>query len=410
MFDISKLPKPDLIKDYDLAKKIREYINKVKEKLPEWDAANADPMTKVLKALAEMDVLRIQHTNETARRLLLAFAGGSDLDNIRPDIERMHGSNPIAKLKITYRNPESVSGIIQAGTEFRGDYTPPNSETIIGYFKARTYLEYEITPETDGTQIIEAEIYEGGGESVNDIKINRLLIASPVIESVGIDSIIEAGSGETESDERYRQRILLAPTSNMGGKRAYQYYAMSADLNIKEVYIETTAPGCLTIWVLPTLDTWSMEEADIADRRNLLLSEVTEACSGENNRPCADIVTVEIGKSFDGAAGNVFRYGLEITPHLLPGASQEVLIQVEEKAKAAVKELYSFGRDITKNIIAGMCYVPGITGLDITITDLSVHAGYEITHSVNLKNEAAYCLESDIVINQPVIDGGLTDV
>ena len=153
-----------------------------------------------------------------------------------------------------------------------------------------------------------------------------------------------------------------------------------------------------------------MEEADIADRRNLLLSEVTEACSGENNRPCADMVTVEIGKSFDGAAGNVFRYGLEITPHLLPGASQEVLKQVEEKAKAAVKELYSFGRDITKNIIAGMCYVQGITGLDITITDLSVHVGYEITHSVNLKNEAAYCLESDIVINQPVIDGGLTDV
>ena len=407
MFDLSKLRKPDLLQDYNLQDKINDYITKVKEALPDWSAAAADPMTKVLKALAAMDCLRVQRTNETARRLLVAFAEGADLDNLRPDIERMHGGNPIAKLKITYRNPESVSGIIPVGTEFRGD-----QETTIGYFKARTYLEYEIEPDPDNqnTQIIEAVIYEGGSESVDDIKIDRLLIASPVIESVETDEIEDAGSDEIESDERYRQRILLAPTSNMGGRRAYQYYAMSADLNIKEVYIETTAPGCLTIWVLPTLDTWELSDSAKSDRRELLHTEVTEACSGDNNCPCADIVTVEIGDDRSdpglGVIGNVIRYKLTITPHLLPGTSQDVITNVKIKAAAAVKELYGFGRDISKNIISGMCYVHGISGFEITIEQVGDDGGV-VDHIACGKSEAAYCFENDIVINQPVFDGGI---
>ena len=401
MFDISKLPKPDLIKDYDLAKKTREYINKVKEKVPEWDAANADPMTKVLKALAEMDVLRIQHTNETARKLLLAFAKSADLDNIRPDIERMRGSNPIAKLKITYRNPDSVSGIIQAGTEFRGDKGSGEDATV-GYFKAKTYFEYTITPETDGTQIIEAEIYEGGSESVNDIKINRLLIASPVIESVEIDSIIEVGSDDTESDERYKQRILLAPTSNMGGKRSYMFYAMSADLRIKEVYIETTAPGCLTIHLLPTIET--LKSSEYHDEAQNIKQHVEDALSDDNNRPCADIVDVRI----DGIDGvyNIASYSLSIDIHLLPGASQKVIEEVKEKAASAVRELYSFGRDITKNIIAGMCWVEGVSGFDITIK----RNGITVEDIRMNRTEAAVCFEEDITVNHVAVDGGLTDV
>ena len=411
MFDLSKLRKPDLLKDYDLSTKINDYITKAKEALPEWSAAAADPMTKILKALAAMDCLRVQRTNETARRLLVAFAEGADLDNLRPDIERMRGSNPIAKLKITYRNPDSVSGIIQAGTEFRGDYTDPETEGItVGYFKAKTYLEYEIEPDPDNhTQIIEAVIYEGGGENTDKIKIDRLLIASPIIEKVEIDEIEAAGADEIESDERYRQRILLAPTSNMGGKRAYQYYAMSADLRIQEVYIETTAPGCLTIWVLPNLDTWKLNESEKSARIAELETEVTAACSDENNCPCADIVTVEIGNDCTDPGegiGNVIRYKLNIKPHLLPGTSQEVLIDVKEKAKAAVKELYGFGRDISKNIISGMCYVHGISGFEITIEQVGEDGG-EVDHIACGKSEAAYCFEDDIVINAHVFDGGI---
>lgn len=408
MFDISKLRKPDLFKDYILQDKSNEYISKVKEALQgEWDAANADPMTKTLKALAAMDCLRVQRTNETARRLLVAFAKGADLDNIRPDIERMQGGNPIAKLKITYRNPESVNGIIPAGTEFRGDYTDKDTnETVIGYFKAKTYLEYEINPDPDeNTQIIEAVIYEGGGESVDNMKIDRLLIASPVIEKVEIDEIEDVGTDEMESDERYRQRILLAPTSNMGGRRAYQYYAMSADLNIQEVFIETTAPGCLTIWVLPNLKTWELSDSAKSERRDLLYSEVTEACSGSNNCPCADVVTVKIGDDRAGI-GNITRYKLTITPHLLPGTSQDILLDVEEKTKTTVKELYGFGRDISKNIISGMCYMHGITGFDITIEQVGEDGG-AVDYIACGKREAAYCFDSDIVINQPVFDGGI---
>ena len=401
MFNISQLPKPDLIKDYDLSKKIREYINKVKEKLPEWNAANADPITKVLKALAEMDVLRIQHTNETARRLLVAFAEGSDLDNIRPDIERMHGSNPIAKLKITFRNPESVSGIIPVGTEFRGDKGSGENATV-GFFKAKTYFEHTITPETDGTQIVEAEIYEGGSESIDEIKINRLLIASPVIESVEIDSIIEVGSDEIESDERYRQRILLAPTSNMGGKRSYMFYAMSADPRIKEVYIETTAPGCLAIHLLPTIKT--LKSSDYLTEAANIKQHVEEALADENNRPCADIVDVYIDDRTNETS--IVSYSLFIDIHLLPGASQKVIDEVKEKAASAVRELYSFGRDITKNIIAGMCWVEGVSGFDITIK----RSGITVEDIRMNRTEAAVCFEEDIRVNHVAVDGGLTDV
>lgn len=402
MFDLSKLRKPDLLKDYDLSTKINDYITKAKEALPEWSAAAADPMTKILKALAAMDCLRVQRTNETARRLLVAFAEGADLDNLRPDIERMRGGNVIAEVELTLRN--GASGILPAGTEFRGGDE--------GEFKARTFENYDIVPENpeQNKMKIKVEIYEPAGADANndEVEINRTAIISTVIESVEQKSKLDIAT-DAESDERYKERILLAPTSNMGGKRAYQYYAMSADNRIQEVYVETTAPGCLTIWVLPDLPTWALNESDKSALRSLLQSEVERACSGDNNRPCADIVTVEIGDDCSDPGigiGNVIRYKLNIKPHLLPGTSQEVLIDVKEKAKAAVKELYGFGRDISKNIISGMCYVHGISGFEITIEQVGEDGG-EVDHIACGKSEAAYCFEDDIVINAHVFDGGI---
>ena len=219
MFDISKLPKPDLIKDYDLKETIERYIDAVKAKLAEsgfeWDAANADPMTKVIKALAAMDVLRSQRTNETARKLLLAFAEGADLDNIRPDIERLPGGNTTADLEITFR--EGAAGILPKGTEFRGGND--------GEYRARTFEDYEIAPdETTHKQRVIVEIYNPAGAAGNDnnVNIDRTLTAVPAIEAVTMTDNHATGS-DPESDERYHNGSYRN-NDRLRGKRYIRFH------------------------------------------------------------------------------------------------------------------------------------------------------------------------------------------
>lgn len=373
MFDISKLPKPDLIIEHTLEEKIETLKAAVQEELPEWSAVDSDPMMKVLKAVAMKDCLREQRINDTARRLLVAFARGNDLDNIRPDIQRLPGGNATCKVKLTIG--QGSSGVIPSGLELRDD---------TGELKAKTFQDYTV-PETDTASgdyelTVEAQVYEPAGAEGNGIsgKFNNLLIASAIIDSVS-QSSASTGGTDPESDERYIQRILLAPTANMGGRRSYEYLVLSADANIKDVKIRFIAPGQLDIRLL------SSEGDGTADAQ--IVANVEDALDDETLRPMTDVITVE--------SAEIVKYSVAFDVWLWPGTSQSVYAAVKNKAISAVKSLHRIGKDVTKYTLWGMSAAEGVAKVDITILNSSETS----VDSVDVDDtKAAYC--TNVTVNE----------
>lgn len=375
MFDISKLPKPDLINEYTLDEKVAALKQEVMDALAEaeisWVGSDADPMIKVLKAVAQLDCLREQRINDTARRLLLAFARGNDLDNIRPDIQRLQGGNATCDIKLTIRT--GTSGVIPAGTEFRDSAT--------GELKAKTFQDYEVSEGTEDITV-KVQIYDPAGAAGNGIsgKFDTLLIASAMVADNGVTQDSEGTGGtDPESDERYIQRILLAPTANMGGRRSYEYLVLSADANIKDAKILYKAPGELEIYLL------SSEGDGIAPAT--MIANVENALDGEILRPQSDDVKVY--------AAGIVKYSVIIDAHLWPYVSRSVYKTIKDKAEEAVKSLHYIGKDVTKYVLWGLSAVEGVAHVDITIKDAN---GTEVTEiNVNDK-QAAYC--TGIVVNE----------
>lgn len=82
--DLSKLPAPDLIETVDfetVLQACRDYLAEVAPDLAD-SLLESDPASKVLEVLAYRELLLRQRINEAARGVLLAAAGGADLDQL----------------------------------------------------------------------------------------------------------------------------------------------------------------------------------------------------------------------------------------------------------------------------------------------------------------------------------------
>lgn len=354
-FDISQLPKPALIQEYTIAEKIEWLKNELKFELPAWTGSDADPAMKIFKAVAALDCLRDQRVNDAARRLLIAFAKGSDLDNIRPEIPRLTGTNATCICEIE----ADAAGVVPEGfeiTDTAGNITGITTESLT--FSAAGKLE------------IEVEITNPAGILGNGIsgKLTEQTEPNPIIISV-TQKTAASGGADVESDDRYIQRLLLAPSANMGGWKAYAFYTLTADVNIKECKIKSPAPGNIDVILLSS-------EGD-GTAGSAMIDRVEDALDPEDIRPQSDIVEV--------MSSEIISYALGITVYLRPGVEQRVVSEVLAKATAAVSSLHKCGYDINESVLAGLCYVSGVSKLVLS------KDGAAWSDIVCTDYEAAYC-------------------
>jgi phage-related baseplate assembly protein len=100
-------------------------------------------------------------------------------------------------------------------------------------------------------------------------------------------SVDASGNTLTETDDRLRLRVQLAPEalSCAGPANSYLYFAFSADMRVADASAVSPAPGHVVVSIYST-DNAGVPAAD-------LLAAVTAALNADDVRPLTDVVTVQ---------------------------------------------------------------------------------------------------------------------
>jgi phage-related baseplate assembly protein len=81
--DLSKLPAPDVIETLDFETLLNDYIDDFKSKNPNYlTLLESDPAIILMQVMAYRELLLRARINESAKASMLAYATGSDLDNL----------------------------------------------------------------------------------------------------------------------------------------------------------------------------------------------------------------------------------------------------------------------------------------------------------------------------------------
>src|SRR5205085_7051294 len=81
--DLSRLPAPTVVEQLSFETILAEMIADIQARMPEFDATvESDPAVKILQVAAYRELLNRQRFNDRARGVMLAYATGSDLDQL----------------------------------------------------------------------------------------------------------------------------------------------------------------------------------------------------------------------------------------------------------------------------------------------------------------------------------------
>lgn len=195
---------------------------------------------------------------------------------------------------------------------------------------------------------------------------------------------VSADGAEDEDDDRYRERIILAPEafSNAGSRGAYRYHAMSVHQSIIDVAVHGPAegqePGHVALFPLTTT---GLPSADLLQR---MLTYV----SGEKVRPLCDTVhawpPVEVS------------YSIKATIVFFQTAVREtVMSQVKVAAETFARGLRAgLGADIIPEQLIAALQVTGVYRAYVQMPALPREV---------LSNEWAVCTSIEL------IDGGTSN-
>lgn len=166
-----------------------------------------------------------------------------------------------------------------------------------------------------------------------------------------------AGGIDTESDDDYRKRILLAPEAftTCGTKAAYEYHTRSVSQYISDVAVLTPDGGQVEIVVLtknglPT---------------PALLKQIQDYVADEKRRTLCDSVRV--------VAATEVSYQIEATLDLFANVVDEktVIHQAEQAIRYYLSSRYELGLDVIPLAIASILRVDGVYNVHLTKPSLT---------------------------------------
>ena len=112
--DLSRLPAPDVVEQISFEAIFDAMLADLRDRDPQFTAlTESDPAYKILQVCAFREVLVRQRCNEAARAVMLAYAGGADLD-------QLGALMGVARLQLDPGNPAlSIPPTMESDTEFR---------------------------------------------------------------------------------------------------------------------------------------------------------------------------------------------------------------------------------------------------------------------------------------------------
>lgn len=328
--------------------------------------APADPIRIFLytQALREIQVRHL--LNDTAKQNLIKYARGGSLEHLGSFTRtpRIGEKSATTRMKLNFSKNEMTNRIIPSFTRFS---TPSNV-----YF--RTKEDYVLSAGAIEL-IVSVECEEPGdiGNGFAPGQINIMVDPLPfMISAVNIDET--QGGIEEEDDNKYRERIYLAPEklSIAGPEGAYIYHALSYSPLISDIkVISPKGTGLVNIYVILNDGNLPSEE---------FLTGLVKHFS-KDIRPLTDYVQAY--------SPTVVEYDADVTYYI--SNSTKEITEVQSNIEEAFQQfLYwqktKIGRDINPSELVYKLRMAGAKRVEVTLPTHTIIEGIEIAQdrTVNL--------------------------
>jgi phage-related baseplate assembly protein len=315
-----------------------------------------DPRRIFLLQLLPVLVALKNDINYTGNQNLLPFAEGDVLDALgeRIGVPRLEAQPAQVTLRFTLSSIQPSTVTIPAGTRVTPD----------GVIYFATITDLNIVPgETMGDVVAKST---AGGQKYNGFvagQINNIVDPIPFVTSVtNIDT--STGGADRESDDAYRERQRIAPSSFSvaGPTNAYVFFAKSADVNIADVAVTSPNPGEVNVYVL-------MKNGALPDQS--VLDKVLAEVNADDRRPLTDYVQVLVP--------NLVNYDIDVTYYISAERStEEAAIRAAiENTGGAIDQYEAWqhaklGRAITPDDLLARMYAAGAYRVVITSPNYTV--------------------------------------
>lgn len=335
-----------------------------------------------LEALAPVIVQIINETNDACRQRLLRYARNEVLDALgeRMQVERLAPTAAKTTLRFSLAEARDRSTFIPQGTRATPDGTCHFATTAAATIPAgQTYVD------------ISAECTEGGA-SYNGYGIGAIATITDLIPYVaGVTNLDETHGGDDgepqdsggEGDERYRERVRLAPAklSTAGPQASYIYHAMSASPLITDVNAINDHEAGTVELIIMTAD---------GDPSGDVIKAVEAACNSESVRPLNDKLIV--------SGPERVSYDVEIKYYTTADTEQAAVASIEGAGGALDQfnewQQLKIGRDINPDKLRALCLAPssgtGAIRIEITaptFTKLTEKQLAKFSGSLNVSHE-----------------------
>lgn len=219
--DLSKLLPPDVVESFTVESIVEEIIDEYVATNPEFTANLAsEPVVKLLELLAYREFLLRQRINDAARSVMLAYAGGTDLEHLAAlfGVERKvvdpgdpDASPPVAP---TYENDDSFRSRVQLALEGFSSAGPVGAYIYHG-LAVDLVKDVSVTSPNPGDVLVSVLSTQGDGtpdaalldavsSALNDEDIrpltDNLTVAAPTIKTYAIEATITTLSGPDSAE------------------------------------------------------------------------------------------------------------------------------------------------------------------------------------------------------------------
>lgn len=238
----------------------------------------SDPETFVLEQTAYERELLVDDINREARQNLLAFAEDAMLDHqgASVDCPRLPASAALTTLLLTFKAGHGAF-VLEPGFTVRA----VDGKSLFATTEAVAVSALQSTVAVVATCLAPGAAANGflPGE------IKEVVVGHPNVVTASNIEVSQGGS-EIESNDRYRQRIYLAPSkfSVAGPYDAYEYFALTANGAISSVKVWSPTPNDISICALMTGGESTTEAIKDA---------IEEVVTDDKVRPLGDRITVE---------------------------------------------------------------------------------------------------------------------
>ena len=372
--DLSKVTRADVkVVDDDLAKVLADTI-------ADYEARSGKVLQPahierlLINTYAYRETLARKAFNEAYRQQHPRFATGLMLDLCGDDVNtpRLEAS----AARCTIRFSAALSGVQTA-------FIPIGTLVSVGEVSFATVEAGTLTA-ARRTLDLQAVCTQSGavGNGWSAGQINTLSPEFSGLEVKAANITVPTGGADVESDDAYRERILLAPESFSvaGPGGAYEYFARRVNPTICDVYVDNLKTdagepigGQVQVTVLTKTGLPSEE----------LLSEVRKALSGERVRPLCDTVTVSAPVPVD--------YALDAELVLFTGVNAAEAVAEAQAAWAAYESARreQLGLDIVPLDIQTVLKVSGVYNVVLANLPLKVVAANQWARCTSVRIRTA---------------------